>query len=158
MPSIMQPWTTEIGLRHQGVLVSAMRGCDDAIRHDQSKMAQRLLRGAILIPHAGRNVRPAAYIVIEPNEELWFETMHKFSASWDHYPNHYVMHFIHAAEIIGYFGPAAEPVFAARWHKWYETACHILHVNPETPAQLSARLDADEETFKRLQESYYRKA
>lgn len=33
MPSIIQPWVENIGLRHQGVLVSAMRGCDTAPRH-----------------------------------------------------------------------------------------------------------------------------
>ena len=44
MAGIMQEWTQIIGMRHQGVLVSAMRGCDLAPRHDPSKFAQRLLR------------------------------------------------------------------------------------------------------------------
>ena len=37
----------ELGLRHQGVLISAMRGCDTAPRSDPSKVIQRILRGAV---------------------------------------------------------------------------------------------------------------
>lgn len=156
MPSIMQPWTVGIGMRHQGVLVSSLRGCDLAPRHDPSKLAQRLLRGAILIPHSGRFATPASYITIEPDKDKWWTTMNAFSASWDHYPNHYVMHFIHAAEIVGYYAPMDHPCFADRWFGWYKQACNILHLNPETKEQLDYRLNADEETFRRLQQAYKR--
>jgi hypothetical protein len=71
MPSILQSWVEKLGLRHQGVLVSAMRGCDLAPRHDPSKLAQRLLRGAVLEPHCGRVVKPVSYIVVEPDEIKW---------------------------------------------------------------------------------------
>jgi len=153
---IMQEWTQIIGMRHQGVLVSAMRGCDLAPRHDPSKFAQRLLRGAVLIPHSGRFVNPGSYIAFEPNEEKWWSTINAFSASWDHYPNHYVMHFLHAAEIVGYYAPIGIPCYSDRWEKWYRQACNILHVNPESKAQLEYRLDADEEKFKELQKAYKR--
>lgn len=153
MPSILQPWVETIGLRHQGVLVSAMRGCDTAVRHDPSKIAQRLLRGAVLEPHCGRTANPLTYIVIEPDEEKWWEGIRPFLRSWDHYPNHYVMHFIHATEIIGYRGPEQHPVFADRWLDFYEKACHALHLTPETLMQLERRLNQEEAAFYAAQEN-----
>jgi hypothetical protein len=147
MPTVMQPWTWEIGLRHQGVLVSAMRGCDLAPRHDPSKVAQRLLRGAVLTPHCGRFANPKTYIAVEPDETKWWEHVKTFITSWDHYPNHYVVHFIHAVEIVGYLGPPIDPVYSDRWRALYYSACKILHLNPETPLQLDERLNADEATF-----------
>jgi hypothetical protein len=151
VPSIMQPWTMEIGLRHQGVLVSAMRGCDTAARHDHSKIAQRLLRGAVLIPHCGRFVNPATYILQERDPSSWWQIMTPFLESWDHYPNHYVVHFVHASEVIGYCAPEEFPTYPHRWKKFYELACHKLHLTPETKAQLDDRLNADEALFRERQ-------
>lgn len=156
MASILLPWVENIGLRHQGVLMSSIRGCDIAPRHDPSKLAQRLLRAAILMPHAGRFANPLSYITIEPEEGRWFATMRAFSASWDHYPNHYVMHFLHACEIVGYKAPLEVPTFSRRFLMFYDEACNILHVNPEKQSQLDDRLNADEAKFAELQEAYHR--
>lgn len=152
MKSVLQPWVMEIGLRHQGVLVSAMRGCDIAPRHDPSKLAQRIMRGAILEPHAGRLANPKTYIWRVENDQTWWQHMSAFLGNWDQYPNHYVVHFIHAAEVIGYCGPDIFPVYARRWARFYYDACHILHLNPETKEQLDFRLNADEATFAKLQQ------
>jgi len=153
MPSILQPWVEKLGLRHQGVLVSAMRGCDTAPRHDPSKIAQRLLRGAVLIPHCGRFANPKTYITIEPDEHKWWNMISPFLRSWDHYPNHYVMHFIHATEIIAYCGPTYDPTFSTRWNEFYWRACHTLHLNVEAYGQMNERLNRDEETFYKAQEN-----
>jgi hypothetical protein len=153
MASIIQPWVEGIGLRHQGVLVSAMRGCDIAPRYDPSKLVQRLLRGAVLEPHCGRTGKPMTYIMIEPDHAKWWEIALPFLRSWDHYPNHYVMHFIHATEIIGYLGPNEAPVFSDRWSDFYLRACHALHLNPESRAQLNERLDREEAAFYAAQEN-----
>lgn len=156
MSSILQPWVQDLGLRHQGVLVSACRGCDVAPRHDPSKLMQRILRGAILEPHCGREVKPVSYIVVEDDPTLWDAAMHAFSSSWDHYPNHYVLHVLHAAEIIGYYGPGKAPTYSHRWNKWYLECCYIMHLNPESKDQLDSRLNADEEAFGELQKGYHR--
>lgn len=156
MNSVLQPWVMQLGLRHQGVLLSACRGCDIAPRHDPSKLMQRLLRGAILEAHCGRAVKPVSYIVVEPDSATWWATMNSFSASWDHYPNHYVMHTIHAAEIIGYYGPVVTPTFSDRWQLWYHRCANVLHLNPETKEQLDKRLNADEAAFAAMQNEYER--
>jgi hypothetical protein len=129
-----------------------MRGCDLAPRHDPSKIAQRLLRAAVLVPHGGRFANPKTYITVEPDAEKWREAMAAFLSSWDHYPNHYVVHFIHACEIVGYHGPHEFPVFGERFENFYLNACLALHVNPETREQLDARLLADNEKFLAAQE------
>lgn len=152
MPSILQPWVEELGLRHQGVLVSAMRGCDIAPRHDPSKIAQRLLRGAVLEPHCGRTGKPMTYIMVEEDYGKWEDLMSPFLHSWDHYPNHYVMHFIHAVEIIGYLGLITIPVFSHRWLEFYKRACNLLHLNPETAEELNNRLNKEEAEFYAAQE------
>lgn len=145
--TILLSWVTELGLRHQGVLVSAMRGCDTAPRHDPSKLIQRLLRGAVLVPHIGKYGNPKTYITIEPNELEWWKQANQFLRNWDHYPNHYVIHFLHATEIIGYKGPIETPVFADRWLKFYNISCHAFHLKSETETELDERLNANEEDF-----------
>lgn len=147
MPSILQPWVEALPLRHQGVLMSAMRGCDTAPRHDPSKLIQRLLRGAVLIPHLGKYGNPRSYIAWESEDDKWWEVANQFLRNWDHYPNHYVVHFIHATEIVGYKGPKDHPVFSYRWRQFYELSCHAFHLYPESEEQLDARLNANEEDF-----------
>jgi len=67
----------------------------------------------------------------------------------DHYPIHFVMHFIHAAEIVGYCHPNLDHQLV--WKDFYEAACRRMHVNPETIGELNARLNADEEAFSAAQ-------
>jgi hypothetical protein len=151
--SILQPWVENLGLRHQGVLMSAMRGCDVAPRHDPSKLIQRLLRAAVLVPHTGKYGNPKTYITIEPVENYWWGTANDFLRNWGHYSKHYVMHFIRATEIIGYHGPDELPVVAYRWKDFYMKSVNVFHLQPETKEQLDTRLNADEDTFYAQQEN-----
>ena len=151
MTSILQPWVMELGLRHQGVIVSAMRGCDNAERNDNSKALQRLLRGAVLVPHCGRFVQPDSYIIYEPDHGAWWRLAKSFLENHDHYPNHYVLHFTHTTQVIGYHGPLEHPVYSDRWNAFYHAIVHKFHLNPETKQQMDARLNADGEAFNRMQ-------
>lgn len=153
MPSILQPWVENLGLRHQGVLVSAVRGCDSALKLDPSKALTRSLRAAILISHCGDSKQAKTFIEATSFEEL-HTRMEAFRKSCDHYPLHYVMHFLHAAEIIGYKGPrfnadgsGNELVHAEAWSWFYAKMCRSLHVNVETVQQLDERLNASEDLF-----------
>lgn len=153
MPSVLQPWVMELGLRHQGCLMSAMRGCDLAPRHDPSKIVQRLLRGAVLMPHVGRFGNPLTYITYERDEDEWWAKVRPFFNNWDHYPNHYVMHFFHAIQIIGYKGSEDHPVHSDRWLNLYVMMCKAFHINGETMHQLDQRLDAPEDEFNEAQDA-----
>jgi hypothetical protein len=44
MPSILQDWVTTTGLRHQGVLMAAVRGCDTLPRPAAAKTIARYYR------------------------------------------------------------------------------------------------------------------
>lgn len=148
--SILQTWVTELGLRHQGVLLTVIRGCDDAPKHDPSKLFTRCVRDMILRPFCGDPSKAQTFIEHVGADEL-ARRFDAFRKNLDHYPHHYVMHVIHAIEIIGYHYPG--PVVADPWLSMYQRLCHGLHVNPETKEQLDDRLNADEETFGRRDRS-----
>ena len=45
---VLQPWVVTLGLRHQGVLMACVRGCDSVPKEDATKALARCLRGTIL--------------------------------------------------------------------------------------------------------------
>jgi len=136
----------DLGLRHQGVLLSIVRGCDTVEKDDPIKLLCRGLRGLLLHCHCGPNVIPATFIERAPLEQMYLRA-EAVRRNVDHLPHHYVMHLVHAFEVVAYCHPDADTrrVFTVIYAKF----CDGLHVNPETPEQLDARLNADEATFAR---------
>lgn len=148
MPSIIQEWVAALPLRHQGVLVSSVRGCDTAPRHDTSKLLSRCLRAEILVPAVEK---PTSYIEFVDRDTL-LDRMEKFLGDWDHYPLHFCMHLVHAAEVVAYYHPTnGEP-----WLMFYRAACKKLHFRPESKEDLEARLTAPEEKFRAAQDAKLR--
>jgi hypothetical protein len=145
MKSVLQDWVMELGLRHQGVMLCAVRGCDTAPKDDPSKMLTRCLRYAVLNCHCGDAAKAVSFIELVSKEELRAR-MIAFLKNCDHYPQHYVSHLMHAAEVVGYKRPSEA------WLWFYQKLCKGLHVSPETEPQLDARLTADETTFGKLAE------
>lgn len=142
---ILQDWVAKLELRHQGGLLSGIvRGCDTAPKDDESKVLTRALRALILNTHCADPEKSASFIEhIEPQELR--TRIENFCKNCDHYPHHYVMHLIHAIEIVGYYHPKLDYRTACR--DGYNRLCNGLHTNPETKEQLDERLNADEETF-----------
>lgn len=139
MPSILQEWVTKLPLRHQGVLVSAIRGCDIEAKDGPSKPVTRSLRAEILVP-ATQN--PTSYIDFVDGLELQ-RRLQAFVNDFDHYPTHFVLHLMHAACIVGYHSPTN----AQEWLVFYMGICKKMHLHPESKEDLDRRLDADEKTF-----------
>jgi hypothetical protein len=83
------------------------------------------------------------------NVEGWFEAADEFYLSIDHYPNHWILHWMHACEIVGYKYPddIARPAFLAM----YRRLVRKFHMHPELEYELDERLGADEDTFSRRQ-------
>lgn len=133
-----------LGLRHQGVLLTAVRGCDTAPKDDPSKRFVRCYRAIVLNPHCGDAAKAKTFIEGVGHYEL-FDRFAAFRKNLDHYPHHYVMHLIHACEIVGYKHPDVR--VAEHWRMFYAALAAGLHMNPETEAQLAGRLNADEEAF-----------
>lgn len=142
MTNIIQEWVSKLSLRHQGVLLSAVRGCDFATKEDSSKKLIRVYRSVILEAFSGKKSSSfIEYVSVEETKER----MKYFLNSFDHYPMHFLLHFIYAAEIVGYKHPEKE--IRKLWNWFYTTLIHLIHLNPETEEQLDKRLIADEKEF-----------
>jgi len=148
--SIVQDWVTGLGLRHQGVLMGAIRGCDTAPRHDPSKLLSRCLRAEVLNAHVGDQSKAKTFMERVDEPELLYR-MKSFLDNCDQYPLHFVMHLLHATEVIGYQHPD-EPT-RRLWCAFYFKACKKLHVAPETVAEMDHRLNLDEDSFHKAQDT-----
>lgn len=141
MSSVLQSWVEKLGLRHQGVLLSAVRGCDAVPKDDASKSLIRAYRGFIL--HSFDR-KPSSFIEFVSGDELEKRTQAVLS-NFDHYPIHFILHLMHAAEILGYKHPMR--LVSSAWLHFYETICMKMHLNPESKKQLDKRLNANEKEF-----------
>lgn len=144
--SILQDWVTDIGLRHQGVLMSAVRGCDDEPRNSCTKLLIRCLRDTMLVCHCGDSAKAATFIEKVDNDELQ-RRMDNVRKNLDHLPHHFVMHLLHAVQIVGYKHPDRD--VRHMWREYYFRLVRCFHLQPESVADLDARLGADEDAFAR---------
>jgi len=144
MSGIMQEWTHKLGLRQQGVLVAVVRGCDTAPKEAPIKVMARLIRGVLLNPHCG-DVKRSTTFIMPWDDSLWSSVSLAVSKDHDCLPHHYIMHLVHAVEIIGYTHPY--PHMREHFKGFYLLMCRKLHVNPETEEEMNQRLNADELTF-----------
>jgi len=147
--SVLQPWVETLGLRHQGCLLSSVRGCDSVLKEDPSKLLVRMLRGLML-----RSFDPKPSSFIEPAHSYEHrrlrERMQAVLSNHDHYPVHYLMHLMHAAEITGYKYPRDgidNSDLADSWKWFYEKLANCFHLQPETEEQMDRRLGACEAEF-----------
>ena len=135
--SVLQDWVTKLPLRYQGILISYTRGCDNVNKEDFNKHFIRVYRGLVL---NAPSEKPSSFIEYASDEEkrIRFDLMIKDS---DHLPHHYIVHLIHAIEIIGYEYPGE--LTRELFKSFYLKACSRLHMNPETAGELEARLTCE---------------
>lgn len=149
MPSVLQPWVEQLGLRHQGVLMACVRGCDSVPKEDATKTLARCLRSVLLNSF---DPKPTSFIEHVDDNELQ-QRMAAVLKNHDHYPIHYIMHLMHGSEIIGY--KHTNPWVRDCWHWFYEKLAQCFHLNPETEQQMDIRLGACEATFAKHAASAY---
>lgn len=149
MSTVMQPWTFNLGLRHQGILLAAVRGCDLIPKGHVSKSIVRALRSDILNSFCVDPKKAASFIEVFSYQQF-IDLTKKFLYDLDPYPVHYLLHLTHAAEILGYKHPTLE--ISDRWRIFYFGVVRKFHMKPETEADLDKRLNATEEEFKESQE------
>jgi hypothetical protein len=138
MKSVLRDWVMELPLRHQGVLVAAVRGCDGAPKENSAKPIVRALRYAVLNPADEREVgMPSAFMAPGFSDE----ELKGFLRDWDHYQVHFIQHLMHACQVVGLCGPHANGALA--FQGAYYAMVRKLHLNPETPAEMHARLTED---------------
>jgi hypothetical protein len=153
---IIRPWVKNLSLRFQGTLLTAIRGCDLSPKHSPEKMLLREMRALILIPFDPRELEYLRGFMIKFGTDEAEKGFQEFAKSMDQFPLHFVMHLLHAIEIIGYkhFSSESDIYKFAQLtyapHKMsvseiyemrYKTLCRKFHVNPETESQLDARME-----------------
>ena len=146
--SVVKDWVTELGLRHQGVLLTCVRGCDTVPKADPIKDLARAYRERVLNCFCGNPVKAVSFIKRFSDMDLR-SSMLMVIKNHDHYPHHYLMHLIHAAEIIGY-KDRQDHQFSF-WMDFYIRMCGKMHMKPETEEELDTRLNMEEEAFGKAQ-------
>lgn len=136
--SVVQEWVSDCTLKQQTVLLAAFRGCDGIPKGDVTKTFAKAMRASIL-----KNADPTTgfYGGVDLEKDKVSITIFFDHGHLDQYPVHWLLHLMHAAEIISYKG--ASPI-KEYWSHFYLSAVKAFHLNPETEQQLDARLsDAD---------------
>ena len=130
--SVVRPWMNHLPFKMQTVMLVALRGFDGVGKHDRSKPLIKALRMTLL-----QNANPNSGFMEHMNLSL--EQVFSFLEEESHsYPMHWLMHFAHAAEIIGY----EHPQYGVRvwWSHVYHMVCDVLHVTAESKTQMWERL------------------
>jgi hypothetical protein len=139
MVSVLRSWVQALPLREQGTLIVATRGCDSAPKFPLDSPERRMtaaIRFAVCIPADLREVdaEPGAFMTAHIPVDVKL-------AMFEHYPQHWVGHIIHACQVLGYRHPVE--LQAAAWRMLYERFVRSLHLNPETHEQMVKRLSED---------------
>jgi hypothetical protein len=149
--SVLQDWVMSLPLRAQGTLLTCVRGCDlapkqwgvggenldyDMVHPQMERQLVAYLRWTFLNPEDPREVNS--------QEGSWFRSsppdLFKPSA-FGHFPLHWYSHVMHSLRVISAYHPW--PEVRRDTLRLYEAMVHSLHLNPETPEQLGARLTED---------------
>lgn len=142
----------------QTVLVTAIRGPDGVAKYHPSKFMLRWYHRCVLLGALDHNVFETPY---DPRggsftgpsyadaHELghdWTKPMQpvfdKYLQSLDELPHHFQLHFMHAAEIVGYKHP--DDTIRHWWNYVYAELANDMHLNIETEEELDFRLGDNE--------------
>lgn len=138
--SIVREWVSLLGPRMQGVLLTAIRGADTSPREAAIKTLARYYRSTVI---HGLNDDPQTFLKLcdyenDDDRKSVIRLMEEVLRDHDAFPHHYLMHLIHAAEIVGYFHP--NDACAATWESFYRRFCNKLHMRCESKSEIVARL------------------
>jgi hypothetical protein len=136
MSSVVQPWLAEhCTFKMQTVLLTSFRGCDGVHKDDRGKVFTRMMRSTVL-----KNADPTTSFFPESVDGLqaYRTQIEDFFDDMDHYPVHWFMHLLHAAEICGYKHP--DETLSKFWKRFYLRGAHELHLGIETCQQMNDRL------------------
>jgi hypothetical protein len=147
---VIKGWITRLTFKQQTVLLAAIRGCDGVQREDISKKIVRRYRSVILEDADGTiDATKERYESMSPNDPRYVPPhfmntyvsdldIKIFLKSMDHYPMHWLFHFLHAVEILGYKHPQVKE--REWWHDLYRKMVEALHLNIETEEEMDERL------------------
>jgi hypothetical protein len=140
--SVVKEWLAEhCSWKMQTVLLASFRGCDGLPKQDPSKAFTKRMRATLLHNADPNSTFYGGGAVLDdegraPIDDFFIDCSR---GSMDAYPVHWLLHLLQAAEIVAYKCPDER---AARyWQYFYLTGVKAMHLNPETRAELDARLE-----------------
>lgn len=143
MNSVLQDWVINLPLRHQGTLLTAVRGCDNEPKQwtatgfsdSPSRRITAYIRFCFMNPADIREVNiSGAFFQSEPPCPFR-------PSEFGHLPQHWYVHIMHALEIIGYKHP--DVMIKQKTYQLYTNMVSNLHLNIEYETQMDSRLTED---------------
>jgi len=139
--SVLQDWVMRLPLRHQGTLLTGVRGCDLAPKTDANLASLErhlvaFLRWCFMVPADDREV--------DAKPGCWFRSIPPRSwrpSALMHYPLHWYSHLMHAFEVVGYCHPDGD--VAEEGLRIYLAMARALHLEPEDRSEFYDRLTED---------------
>lgn len=171
MPAVLQDWVCDLTFMQQSVLITATRGPDGIRKDHVAKLLLRWLRRCFLISAFDKKALTNPWFAgggsftgpsIEPPRsrpgftamEDWAADMDRLIKEYlrmvDELPHHFQLHFMHAAEILGYKHPDQE--IRLWWNQVYRMLVNDLHLYPESEAQMDNRLGDAEAQWRAREE------
>lgn len=138
MNSVLQDWVMELPLRQQGTILTGLRGCDLTPKFPLQSAEKRItafLRYAVMNPFDPREIDS------EPGCFMQSSIGDFKPSEMEHYPHHWVLHAVHALEVIAYKSPDGGIRRVAR--DAYYRFVKSMHLYPENELQMTERLNED---------------
>lgn len=151
---VTQSWCHAIPFMQQTVLLTAVRGPDGIAKYHPIKFLMRWFRRCTLVSSldgivlttptqdGGGSFMGPSFDAAPEYDGHWNHQLDvlvgEYLRSLDELPHHFQLHFMHAAEIVGYKHP--DEIIRAWWHATYLRLVHDMHLWEETEEQMDARL------------------
>lgn len=145
-------------MMQQTVLLTAIRGPDGLPKYGCVKMLLRWFRRCTLLSamdgkvldnpydgHGGSFTGPSLPTWSKYWESEMDAIVSEYLQSLDAIPHHFHLHFMHAAEIVGYKHPDGR--IRQWWHGTYLRLVHDMHLQPEPESNMDERLGDDREQW-----------
>jgi hypothetical protein len=165
--TVLQPWVSDQTCMMQSVLIAAVRGPDGIRKNHVAKLLLRWYRRCVLLSAFDARILTTPWElgggsftgpsipapVSRPGftgAQDWMvpmsELLKEYCKTLDELPHHFQLHFMHAAEILGYTHPDPDIQF---WWNWvYLTLVNDMHLEPESKEKLFYRLGDSETSWR----------
>ncbi len=137
MSTVIRSWVSELPWKQQGVLLCALRGVDGFPKEHVSKPLTRAYRQTLLLcADIDLAAKGSAFMTTNPLDIELADAFMEYQL--DSYPMHWLIHFMHAIEIVGYKHP--DHNVRLFWIALYIRIVRALHLHIESEEQLDIRL------------------
>lgn len=150
---VLQDWVCRLTFMQQSVLITAVRGPDGIFKDHHVKVLMRWLRRSILICAFDKRAHNGPYEPCGgkftgacPHDIDMVQYGRDYLRYVDELPHHFQLHFMHAAEIIGYKHP--DRAVRNYWHNMYLDIVNDAHLHPESEEEMDKRLGDNEDDWR----------